>query len=633
MQATLPAPMTASDPAGDVRPAAERLGWLLLFVMLSAALVAAFESRSYSRAILQLNALDLCWSDQALVFWSVWSKSLVLLVPVLAAATLTVRKPRLTAFVALTGSVAILGWLALDTRLQHMTGCHVADYLDNVFNVRAWQWGGDMGQILYKLSLCFVCAVIVVLLVYVIVCKLAPRWIRLVPERSYRRLGAIATAYVVLMVGVLPARQAIREPLALERLYASLPSSALFFEPESVPGGGATAFGQNCDHDFVSQATLLHALATNPAPIDRAAKVSAQGPHVVVLIVESFRHMSFDAEYMPKMAAWCQQGLWLKQHYANANRSEFGTFALLYGRYPLAFHAALDAKVAPQFSQTFRQSGYRCLAITSCIFDYIGMNQFISAAHYDELELQETGTWPERDRRTLRRIADVVNASAQPCFVLSYLMSTHFTYYCPPEYEQGANQIDGKVARTTLRREDLEARYRNSLAFMDDELDGFLRSVDMTRTMVVITGDHAESFHEDGCVTHGSRLSEIQTHVPMLIVGGGAPAKAVDAITGHVDVMPTVLSLLGGSRPRGCHGRDVLADTGPGQTLLVHNIRDSWDLMLVHGDGWLKMNLRRDQPVLRLLGFCDKTGKVQSRLRHDVDERPRWQAALDALGK
>ena len=66
----------------------------------------------------------------------------------------------------------------------------------------------------------------------------------------------------------------------------------------------------------------------------------------------------------------------------------------------------------------------------------------------------------------------------------------------------------------------------------------------LSRTLIVVVGDHGESLGDHGELEHGIFLYESVLHVPLIMrVPGVAPRRFV-AITSLVDVMPTVLGML-----------------------------------------------------------------------------------------
>jgi len=111
---------------------------------------------------------------------------------------------------------------------------------------------------------------------------------------------------------------------------------------------------------------------------------------------------------------------------------------------------------------------------------------------------------------------------------------------------------------------DAEARYDGEIEFTDLHLGRVfdeLRAKGLyDKTVIVITGDHGEEFNEHGFFTHGYHLYE--TKVPLIIRVPGMPARHVRTPAGHVDIIPTLVNLAGGSPNEDMMGRslvDVLA--------------------------------------------------------------------------
>jgi len=95
--------------------------------------------------------------------------------------------------------------------------------------------------------------------------------------------------------------------------------------------------------------------------------------------------------------------------------------------------------------------------------------------------------------------------------------------------------------------------YLGEIAFVDRALGPLLeRLASLPRpTVVIVTGDHGESLGEHGELTHGMFAYEATLHVPLILArivpGSRQDAAGVvsDAPVRHVDIVPTVLDLLG----------------------------------------------------------------------------------------
>jgi arylsulfatase A-like enzyme len=87
------------------------------------------------------------------------------------------------------------------------------------------------------------------------------------------------------------------------------------------------------------------------------------------------------------------------------------------------------------------------------------------------------------------------------------------------------------------------------------------------QTIVIVTADHGQSLGERDVVGHGFSLWEPVIHVPLIIRDPRVPVgRRVTARVGLVDLLPTILDLLGLTAPSSGDGRSV-ADAVRGETL------------------------------------------------------------------
>ncbi len=133
--------------------------------------------------------------------------------------------------------------------------------------------------------------------------------------------------------------------------------------------------------------------------------------------------------------------------------------------------------------------------------------------------------------------------------------------------------------------------YNGEVAYADAQLGRVIAFLEgrglLDRTIVVVVGDHGESLGEHGEGTHGFFIYETALHVPFAIRAPFArtASRRVPSIVRTVDLLPTVLDLLGEAPPQ----------DGPGQSLVPLMTGDSQDLALdgyaeamypLHHYGW-----------------------------------------------
>jgi arylsulfatase A-like enzyme len=96
-----------------------------------------------------------------------------------------------------------------------------------------------------------------------------------------------------------------------------------------------------------------------------------------------------------------------------------------------------------------------------------------------------------------------------------------------------------------------EHPYDGAVAFIDAQIGQLLKILELRglldRTVVVVVGDHGESLGDHGESTHGLFVYESVLHVPLMIRAprAGLRGRRMSGVTRSVDVMPTVLELLG----------------------------------------------------------------------------------------
>ena len=135
----------------------------------------------------------------------------------------------------------------------------------------------------------------------------------------------------------------------------------------------------------------------------------------------------------------------------------------------------------------------------------------------------------------------------------------------------------------TVRR--ARAVYYGLIAQVDAEI-GRIRAAleargELDDTLVVVTSDHGELLGDHGLWGKAGFFPEA-FHVPLVVRGPGVlRGRVVDAVTEHVDLLPTLLEALGGTAPLQADGRSLapwLAGEEPAgwrrAALVEHDFRD-----------------------------------------------------------
>jgi arylsulfatase A-like enzyme len=125
-------------------------------------------------------------------------------------------------------------------------------------------------------------------------------------------------------------------------------------------------------------------------------------------------------------------------------------------------------------------------------------------------------------------------------------------------------------------KEQHDLAYDGEIAFVDHELGRLLEAVRASgrKTLVVVVGDHGEALGEHGEWTHGHLLQEATLQIPLILhAPGGLPRGLhVDARVSQVDLLPTILTLLGASVPDDLDGVSLTRAAGADRELLAETM-------------------------------------------------------------
>jgi len=225
--------------------------------------------------------------------------------------------------------------------------------------------------------------------------------------------------------------------------------------------------------------------------------------------------------------------------------------SILTGEYPEQHGAHLNAATDLSdgnltLAEILTRHGFQTAAfVSSFVLDKrFGLAQ--GFATYDDRMTQTPLTFSEPQRsaeETTTSALTWLSQAKQPFFAWIHYMDPHAEYSPPGEFrrEYAANPYDGEIA------------------YVDQQLGRLLDGIDpavLSHTIIIVLADHGEGLGHHGEATHGILLHEAALRVP-LIFKLPAPAEGgllIERTVSQVDIVPTVLSLLGIALPDGLAG-------------------------------------------------------------------------------
>jgi arylsulfatase A-like enzyme len=228
----------------------------------------------------------------------------------------------------------------------------------------------------------------------------------------------------------------------------------------------------------------------------------------------------------------------------------------------------------PTLAEWLVDRGYRAAGVvSSSLFGGYGLER-----GFERLYHVEPGG-PEPSAVTAESIAWLEQVNRErPFFFLVHYLDPHSDYKSLPEFEepflepyegkatgvskQLFDHVSGFVDFTPEDARHLSNLYDGGVRQQDAELEKLFayleRSGLLAESVVVLTSDHGEEFLEHGNVLHGLAQYDETVRVPLIVWGPDVPRDVrVPTPVSLVDVVPTVLDLLGLPAPADIDGRSL----------------------------------------------------------------------------
>jgi arylsulfatase A-like enzyme len=149
-------------------------------------------------------------------------------------------------------------------------------------------------------------------------------------------------------------------------------------------------------------------------------------------------------------------------------------------------------------------------------------------------------------------------------FLFLHYMDPHDPYFAHPYDGTAIARVSNQHPSPELAAE-MRRLYRGEIEYLDGNFAKLLAKVRElgieNETMIVLTADHGEEFHDHGGFWHGLTLYDEQVRVPLLVRWSGdgtrAPAEPLEHVVGLVDVAPTILARAGVPAPPAMQGVDL----------------------------------------------------------------------------
>lgn len=371
---------------------------------------------------------------------------------------------------------------------------------------------------------------------------------------------------------------------------------------------------------------LLSALVVAGGWVVRRQSQPPRRPNVLLITMDTLRADRLNCYgneriRTPHIDALAERGVLFERAYASVPITLPSHTTIMTGLYPHQ-HGVRDNGVyrldpsLVTLAETLRDAGYETAAFVSAFvldrrfridqgFDHfddemvapLRTDQLVTgAADLPEHSQRWIATWQQPYQRradeTVRRALDWLAGRRdgdRPCFLWVHLFDPHSPYQPPSPWDTCydaayAGTMDGTTATFAekaavspglFRAEDIGnmiARYDGEVSYADEQIGRLIAAwPDDDHSLVVFTSDHGEAFGEHRTFwEHMGEIYQENVHVPLILVGaeGVPPGSRRDDLVGSVDILPTVLDVVGLPSPDGLPGRSLLdaaRKRGPGE--------------------------------------------------------------------
>jgi arylsulfatase A-like enzyme len=317
---------------------------------------------------------------------------------------------------------------------------------------------------------------------------------------------------------------------------------------------------------------------------------AGSSPHVFLFVVDTLRADALGAygkspSISPHFDALAKQGVLFEDATSQASWTRPAVASLLTGVAPATHGPAQeDQGLRPEITtlaERLRAAGYRTGAFVA---NHLLTPDLGYARGFDTWNEERTSLYGARAETVVERALAWLERAETPAFLYIHVMEPHAPYDSTPGTSPAACSGECDTL-ALLRRGQLGELPEEKLQFLKARYEGEVHQADQAfgslsaslkrrsvfdQSIIVFTADHGEEFREHKGTGHAKTLYQEVIRVPLAFRlpratgGGGRIAGPVE----HLDLMPTLLALVGAAEGSGLSGRNLT------DALLEGRVRD-----------------------------------------------------------
>ena len=274
-------------------------------------------------------------------------------------------------------------------------------------------------------------------------------------------------------------------------------------------------------------------------------------PNIVIILMESMSSALLGKGYTPVLDSLKTQSLYFSNFYSAGIHTNHGMTATLYSFPALMKRNLMKGTVTPKrdgLPTVLKQNGWHNLFFMTHEAQYDNMNAFFRTNGYDEIYAQEdypreeiVNSFGVSDHFLFDFALEKLNKIQDIPFMATLLtISNHPPYIIPEWFKPTSKDPETQIVE-----------------YADWCIGDFLHKAQRepwyANTVFVVLADHGKLVG-----TADSELPQSYNHIPLMIFGAGIQPQEYNQLGMQVDVMPTLLNIIGIDYDYNGFGTDLL---------------------------------------------------------------------------
>lgn len=340
---------------------------------------------------------------------------------------------------------------------------------------------------------------------------------------------------------------------------------------------------------ITARATII-GIAISAGLVGCQSPAESPEPHPIIIVnIDTLRadHLGlygYKRPTSPRLDAFAQEAIVFEWAFSQAPNTPPSQTSILTGLYPSTHGMVQDEDKVPDeavtLAEALKEHGFTTVAFHDGGYMSNAFNMGQGFETYDNNKGKGLASIGPKAISWLRE------HHQEPFLLMIHTYDVHTPYAPPapfdglfleglaeptPGFEPTSQQLEevrlSKYTDTLIQLADNDLEYAKALydggiRYVDEWFGEFMeviRELELDqRAVIVVISDHGEEFQEHGSVLH-EKLYATVTHVPWMIrLPRGRSARRVDRVVETIDLLPTLLSLVGAPIPDGVQGASLV---------------------------------------------------------------------------